>query len=63
MRKLTPGEAALLDVLRQEGSILLSPDGLEPVAQKFMADLFDSLVKKKRAVAEVTDGGVRYHAL
>ena len=62
MRKLTPPESALLDVLRSEGSILLSPDDLQPVSQKLMADLFDSLVKKKRAVAEVTDGGVRYHA-
>jgi hypothetical protein len=62
MRKLTPQEAALLDVLRREGSILLSPDDLQPVPQKLMADLFDGLVKKKRAVAEATDGGVRYHA-
>ena len=62
MRKLTPTEAALLDTLQRERSILLAPDALEPAPQKLMTDLFDSLVKKKRAVAEVTDGGVRYHA-
>ena len=62
MRKLTPQEAALLDVLQRERSILLSADDLEPVPHSLMADLFNSLVKKKRAVAEQTDGGVRYHA-
>lgn len=62
MRKLTPQESALLDVLRREGSILLSPDDLSPVPQKMMAALFDGLVKKKRAVVEMTDAGPRYHA-
>lgn len=62
MRKLTPTESALLDTLRRERSILLAPDALEPAAQKLMADLFDSLVKKKRATVEMTDGGPRYHA-
>jgi hypothetical protein len=62
VKKLTPMESALLDTLRQERSILLAPDDLDPAAHKLMADLFDSLVRKKRAVAEQTDGGVRYHA-
>lgn len=62
MRKLTPTESALLDVLRREGSILLAPDQLDPAPQQLMTDLFNSLVKKKRAIAEQTDGGVRYHA-
>lgn len=62
MRKLTPVEETALETLRREGSVLVAGDELQPVAQKLLTDIFDSLVKKKRAVAEVTDGGIRYHA-
>lgn len=62
MRKLTEIEEAALKVLRRERSVLIAGDELQPVAQKLMQDTFDSLVKKKRAVVEVTDGGNRYHA-
>jgi hypothetical protein len=62
MRKLTDIEEAALATLRREGSVLISGDELQPVAQTLLTNVFDSLVKKKRAVVEMTDGGVRYHA-
>lgn len=62
MRKLTPIEEVAYANLIREGSVLISGDELQPVAQKMLTGVFDSLVKKKRAVAEQTDGGVRYHA-
>lgn len=62
MRKLTPIEETALDNLRREGSVLIAGDELQPVAQRMLTNVFDSLVKKKRATAEQTDGGVRYHA-
>ncbi len=63
MRKLTPIEEAAYSALQREGAVLVAGDELQPVAQKLLSGVFDSLVKKKRAVAELTDGGVRYHAL
>lgn len=62
MRKLTPIEESALEVLRREGSILISDGDLQPGPQKLIQDTFDALVRKKRAVIEVTEGGVRYHA-
>lgn len=62
MRKLTAIEESALDVLRREGSVLIAGDELQPVAQKLLQSTFDALVKKRRAVVEVTDGGIRYHA-
>ena len=63
MRKLTDIEESAYAALRREGSVLIGGDELQPVAQHLMRNILDALVKKKRAVAEVTDGGIRYHAL
>lgn len=63
MKHLTPIEETALENLRREGSVLIAGDELQPVAQTLLTIVFDSLVKKKRAVIEVTDGGNRYHAL
>lgn len=62
MRKLTDIEEAAYENLKREGSVLIAGDELQPVAQKMLTSVFDNLVRKKRAVAEQTDGGVRYHA-
>jgi hypothetical protein len=62
VRKLTPIEETAYENLKREGSVLIAGDELQPIAQKMLTSVFDSLVKKKRAVAEPTDGGVRYHA-
>lgn len=62
MRKLTPLEESAYAQLQREGSVLLAGDELHPIAQHLLTNIFDSLVKKKRAVVEVTDGGNRYHA-
>lgn len=63
MRRLTPIEETAYDVLKREGSVLVGVDELQPVARRVLVGVFDNLVKKKRAVTEATDGGVRYHAL
>jgi predicted nucleic acid-binding OB-fold protein len=63
MRKLNDFEQSALDVLRREGSVLVSSDDLQPVARETLTRILDSLVKKKRAVVEATDAGPRYHAL
>ncbi len=60
-RRLTDIEESALAVLHREGSILVSPTDLTPVTRKFVQDALDGLVRKKRAVTEATDGGVRYH--
>jgi hypothetical protein len=56
MRKLTPDEEHALAVLTKHGSYC-PPDDFPKLTR-----LLDSLVKKKRATVEVTDGGNRYHA-
>ncbi len=62
MRKLTPIEESAYAVLVREGSVLVAGDDLKPVAQHLLRSVLDSLVKKKRAVVEMTDAGPRYHA-
>jgi len=62
MRKLTPIEESAYAVLQREGSILIGDDELTPVSRKLVKDALDGLVKKKRAVVEMTDAGPRYHA-
>jgi hypothetical protein len=63
LRKLTPIEEAAYAVIQAEQSVIIAGDELRADVQVLMQRTFDSLVKKKRAVAEQTDGGVRYHAL
>lgn len=62
MRKLTPEEANALSVLNRHGSI--TPGG-DPGSVHHMAlcALLDRLVRKKRAVVEMTDDGPRYTAV
>jgi hypothetical protein len=62
MRKLTPIEESAYAVLQREGSILIGDDELTPVSRKLVKYALDGLVKKKRAVVEMTDAGPRYHA-
>jgi len=62
MRKLSELEEGAYLILCREGSVLIGHDDLRPHAHQLMTDVLDALVKKKRAVVEVTDGGNRYHA-
>lgn len=58
MRKLTYAELNACNFLAREGSYFLSEfDGPSTPA---LRAVLDSLVKKKRAVSESFDGGVRY---
>ncbi len=58
MRKLTYAELNACNFLAREGSYFLSE--FEGPATPALLAVFDSLVKKKRAVSEAFDGGVRY---
>ena len=62
MRKLTPIEENAYAILQREGSVLIGDGDLMPDAHAVMTRVFDSLVRKKRAVVEATDAGPRYHA-
>lgn len=62
MRKLTDTEEKAYAVLQRNGSVLLNNFDAQPITHFMLKEVFDSLVKKKRAVVEVTDGGNRYHA-
>ena len=59
MRKLTPTEARAVQVLHRKGSICLSMDG--DIAKLHEVErVFNSLVRKGRAVVERTDDGPRF---
>jgi hypothetical protein len=62
MRKLLTIEQNALDVLNARGP--LTP-GHEPGSfpNEFIRSTLDALVKKKRAVVEMTDDGPRYTAI
>lgn len=63
MRKLTHDEEHALAVLRRHTKgFLVDADDLTDPAWRKTKGVLDELVRKKRAVVEVTDGGVRYHA-
>ncbi len=63
MRKLTPDEEHALAVLTKHArGFVVDADYLTDPAWRKTKTVLDELVRKKRAVAEQTDGGVRYHA-
>jgi hypothetical protein len=59
MRKLTLTEQAAMYFLERDGPLCPGLDATSAASQKVIRVL-DSLVKKKRAVVEMTDDGPRY---
>lgn len=63
MRKLTQDEEHALAVLRKHArGFVVDTDYLTDHAWRKTKAVLDELVRKKQAVAEQTDGGIRYHA-